>query len=299
MLPWSNLRSSPLRFGGFTFDRQFGFGPYAQAEVAAASPGFAAWPSLIGAEMMVNGDCGSATGWTVGAGCTVNVTPGKMVMAAYGGNASNSGVQDIAFVDQSTYRCAFTIDTATLGSLHIELGNTVGTTRSTAATFSQDLLADDPLGGGGWKLSVDTAATMQLDNFSVKSVGLLGVEADWTLTGGVIWDAFGGPSFGGDGSETAALTGSAKISFDAAVSNSTACTVTVTGGDSDAGVAALLGSIDISMKGGTPVTFVFNETPGQQVSHTVTSGAGSGFLMDNNDGDPIIGVAVRVQITLA
>src|SRR5207244_11549858 len=105
---------------------------------------------------------------------------GKMTVTASSDLANNDGVTTDALIDGATYRNAFTIDSAAAGTAQIFIGSGSGTVRSTAGTFSQDIVYADS--GDPWFIQF-TSATMQLDSFSVKSVGLLGVEADWTFTG--------------------------------------------------------------------------------------------------------------------
>lgn len=265
---------------------------------AASVASYAAWPALIGAEMMVNPDCSSGTGWTLPAG--VVIAAGKMTATAAGSVVTNDGVADDSMIDGATYRNVFTIDSRSSGSAQLSNGSTSGTSRNSAGTFSQDIVAANTgPGNDGWLMGL-TSATMILDNFSVKSVGLLGVEADWAFTGAsVFWQALSafGPDLivfdGASAGDKAELTGSAKTSFDAAVSNSTACTVTLS---TDAG-SSLNGTISVALKGGTPVNFVFDGS-GADVSHTVTSGTGSGFILTAGSDFPS-GDIIRVQIALA
>ena len=123
----------------------------------------------------------------------------------------------------------------------------------------------------------------------------MGVEANWAFTGfSVFWVppdhiGFDGAPVG----EKAELTGSAKASFGAAVSNATACTVILS---TDVG-SPLSGTVSVTLKGGTPVNFVF-DGGGGDVSNTVTSGTGSGFILTAG-GDFPAGEITNVQIALA
>lgn len=253
---------------------------------AGGSPAVASWPSLIGAEMMVNGDCGSATGWILGTGAVI--AAGKMTLTAATSDTTNEGPDSNTLLEGATYRCVLTIDTVSLGTVQILLGAGAGTVRSTVATFSQDIVATDLAGEGrGWAL-VCTSATMQLDSFGVKSVGLLGIETDWAFTGDGFFNAVGAIAFD-EGTGTASLTGAALTSFNAGVSNSTACDVTITS-------VFATGAISVSMKGGAPVTFTFDGS-GDPVTEEVTSGTGSGFVIEVVT--PPSGSFARIQITLA
>lgn len=274
---WSS--SSNGLFGGF--------------QRSSGSVPAAAWPSLIGAEMMVNGDCSSATGWSLGTG--IAIAGGKMTAATAGTSAaSNSGVDEGVFFTPATYRCDFTIDTRSAGSAQITMGDATGTSRTTTGTFSQDL--SPTVSDGGWSISLATA-TMQLDSFSVKSIGLLGVEGDWTFTGaGTSWESvfpdgilFNAATTG----EKAELTGAAKTSFDTSVSNSTACAVTITPDVNN----PLDATISFSMKGGTAVNFAFDGL-GTPITHTVTSGTGSGCIVTVVSA-ALSGKLIRIQCPLA
>ena len=249
--------------------------------------GFAAWPSLIGAEMMVNGDCSSATGWGLPAGSAIAV--GKMTLTAFTDVIENTGVTD-TLINGATYRCVFTVDTVSLGAVRWVLGSTAGTSRSTTGTFSQDILSTDVSG-----VVEGIGATMQLDNFSVKSVGLVGIETDWSLSGSLAW--IDGPpagfSFGdGDESTIASLTGSALTAFAASVSFNTACLLRVYGlnySNGDISARIHQGSwvpLNVSADGwSTPVA--------------ITSGSVVGFeVRGNADGNANVTV-VGVQIELA
>ncbi len=258
---------------------------------AAATPAVAAWPSLIGANQILDPGCADPTKWNEGAGVTVNVTPGKMVATAASSTTTNDGMLSGTTIAGATYRPLFTADSLS-GTARVTVGGTAGTARTLAGTYSQDIVAADDT---GWQITF-TAATGIFDTFSCVSVGLLGVEADWSLGGLVVWETSNpvGPNFQEDASDSAALTGSAAVALDAAVSNNTACSVTLT-----TGIGGMGGSLDVSLKGGTPVTFSFSFGAFEEVTHTVSSGTGSGFLADSNNGDPAAGTFIRVQITPA
>lgn len=117
-------------------------------------------------------------------------------------------------------------------------------------------------------------------------------EADWTFTGGWSWSAGEIVVFESTAGETAELAGAAKTAFDAAVSNSTACTVTLTFSVGN----FLTGTISVAMKGGASVDFV-GDGGTAEIANTVTSGAGSGFVMAGSDDFPlgqISGISVAV-----
>lgn len=268
----------------------------AQSGGSAATPQFASWPALIGAEMQINGDCGSSTGWNLN---NAVIAGGKLTMtsAAIGSGATNDGTPASAFIEGATYRLGSTQDSFTLGSLKHFIGTAAGTLINSAGTYTQDLVATGLGGGDGWFLEAQATTTCSLDNFSCVSVGLLGVEADWTFAGSVEWDPNlpNGLNFNSavEG-DTASLTGAAKTAFDAAVSNNTACSVTLTSGLS----GGLSGTVQVKFKGGVAVDFEFDTTVGQKVTHTVTSGAGSGadFVAGAANAD---GKIIDVDVSLA
>lgn len=280
---------------------------FQQILMAAATQGggtavsqFASWPPLIGAEMMVNGDCGSATGWTL---VNAVIALGKLGMtsAAAGSGATNSGTDASSLVEDATYRNVFTADSFPLGGLKLNMGTTQGALRNTAGTFSEDIIATGLGGGDGWSLEAQATTTCSLDNFSVKSFGLLGVGADWTTTSGTIYAPYqfvtlpaGAITFDSAAiNEEIELTGAAKTAFDNAVSSNTACSVTIYAGSDN----PLNGTVGVKLKGGTKVDFSFAAAPGASITHTVTSGAGSGFELIAGADFPI-GDLVRVGITL-
>lgn len=231
---------------------------------AAAPPQYAAWPALIGAEMMVNGNCSSSTGWGLPAGAVIAL--GKLSLTTLSDTIENDGITDTLIIGAS-YRFLFTIDTVSLGSVRWISGATDGTSRSTVGTFSEDLIVADVAAQ-----MACTSATMQLDNFSVKSVGLLGISTDWSFTGSTppTFTAGGAIDMNGcDTGDVASLTGSAKTAFDAAVSNSATCNVNIT-------IAGYVQSnIEIRMKGGS---WVEVSIAGDGVaSAEIASGTGSGF----------------------
>lgn len=127
----------------------------------------------------------------------------------------------------------------------------------------------------------------------------MGAVANWTigsdcsfLTGPPTGIAFNEPV-----ENTAnSLTGAAETSFNAAVASSAAFNVTVISAAADhPDITPLIGTVFVAMKDGTPVAFVFAGTPSQEVTHTVTSGAGSGFDLIAGDDFPSGGL-VDVEI---
>jgi hypothetical protein len=121
-------------------------------------------------------------------------------------------------------------------------------------------------------------------------------ESLWTFTGDAVYIPAleGDPAllaFAENPDDSAALTGAAIATFDAAVPDSTACSVTLTGP-----TGATNGIVLVSLKGGTPVEFAFSGTPSEIVNHTVTSGAGSGFLIASDPALALSGGIIDIEI---
>lgn len=196
------------------------------AEGASFSSPSAAWPALVGPEMMENGDCSSGTGWTLSLGITIAAGKQTWTAISSGADASNSGPSAAAIILGATYRCGQTYDSISGGALRQKVGGVLGASISTAGAVSQDIVAGDPAEEGGWAIEWSSGTTTaQLDNFSVKSIGLMGVSTYWTVPGGsLLWNtASQGLQFSGaDQSAICSITGDGLTAFTAAVSLNTA-----------------------------------------------------------------------------
>lgn len=124
----------------------------------------------------------------------------------------------------------------------------------------------------------------------------MGVEADWAFVGGAIsWNA-GLNQIDWDNpadTDTASLTGTAKTSFDAAVSANTACNFTFTspGGEGS--------NMQFRARGGSWTNLVMDGSTGPFVV-PCTSGSGSGFdLRGVVGGSGGADGLVNIQIALA
>lgn len=237
-------------------------------QAAAVSPGFAAWPSLIGDEMLLDPNCATGVGWDLGLGYTIAV--GKMTVTTANAATVNTGTPASAFLPDAVYRCAITADSVTLNGFALHVNDTTGVTRTAAGTYTEDLINAGE--SDGWFIQNEGGnLTAQLDNFSVKSVGLMGVEADWTFTGGIFWSVSdAGLVFdSAPAGETAELTGSAKTAFDAAVSSATACMMSVYVSSYGEG------NLEARLKGGSWIALDVS-ADGWSTPVAITSGAGSG-----------------------
>lgn len=114
----------------------------------------------------------------------------------------------------------------------------------------------------------------------------------WTLAGDAMPANSGtGPGIECVGDVTAFLAGSNQTAFDTAVTNSSTKTVNITCANySDGGDGFL-----VSMKGGTAVNFTFSANG--QISHSVTAGTGSGFVIEPSGGAGVFLDIVAISVT--
>lgn len=129
-------------------------------------------------ESVTDGDMSASTYWTEGAGHSV--TGGKLVLTAAADETETgqaNGDQASAIVAGRLYRCTFTIDSISSGGVRIEIGGTVGTTRTAAGTYTEDIIATSSSDIVFAAVGVTTAT---IDNASVKRI----VEATIPAGGG-------------------------------------------------------------------------------------------------------------------
>lgn len=100
--------------------------------------------------------------WTKGTGWSINTGTGKFEATAASSALSQTLVPPI--VAGMTYMVTFTIDSVTAGSVQISLGGATGTVRSTAGTFSEDIVA----GSDGVLSLTGTGFSGVIDNFDVR-----------------------------------------------------------------------------------------------------------------------------------
>lgn len=113
----------------------------------------------------------------------------------------------------------------------------------------------------------------------------------WSLINNVEPTGTTGPGltfFGAQDDTSAALVGSNLTAFDAAVANSSTKTVVLT-------VGIVTGTVIVSMKEGTPVSF--SPVGAGDVSHSVTAGTGSGFVIIGDIADPATCGLVHISVT--
>jgi len=125
------------------------------------------------AEYVTNGTFGSDTGWTKGTGWTI----GAGVATATGAiSTALSQTVAITLLAGYTYTVTFTVASVTAGTITPSLGGTAGTTRSTAATFTETIVA-----GSTQLLEFNTAGfSGTIDNVTV-TAWVLGTG--WTTDG--------------------------------------------------------------------------------------------------------------------
>lgn len=124
----------------------------------------------------------------------------------------------------------------------------------------------------------------------------MGAEANWAFggDGDARWES-GSVAFVDtfDPTETASLTGAAVATFDAAVSNNTAITITITIADYDISVGS---DVQVSVKGGAFANF---DVTGDGVfDAAVISGSGSGFVLRPKATSSFTGFISSVEIEL-
>lgn len=119
-------------------------------------------------ESVQNGDFAAGTGWTLGSGWAIS--GGKLTATAV--TSLNDATQ--ANVDQSSaitagglYRTTYTIDSISGGGVRVEVGGALGTWRTAAGTYTEDIVATS---AGDIALAVTSTVTASIDDLSVKEI---------------------------------------------------------------------------------------------------------------------------------
>lgn len=87
--------------------------------------------------VITNGTFDSETGWTLGTGWAIST--GKARATTVSGEAALDASSD-PLTGGKTYQVSFTV-TVTSGDVAVYAGNTIGTTRTTSGTYTENLLS--------------------------------------------------------------------------------------------------------------------------------------------------------------
>ena len=119
-------------------------------------------------ESVTDGDMSSSANWTEGTGHSV--TGGKLVLSSAADATETSqanGDQASAIAATRLYRCVYTIDSITSGGVRIEIGGAVGTTRTEAGTYTEDIIATSST---DIVIAAVGTTTATIDDVSVKRI---------------------------------------------------------------------------------------------------------------------------------
>lgn len=127
--------------------------------------------AALGSELVTNGAMATDTGWTKGTGWTI-------AGGVADSDASQAGDSDLeqtisGLVPGYTYTVAFTVANRTAGTVKAVLGGTAGTTRSTDATFTENIIAGSD---GTIKIRADLDFDGTVDDVSVKTAVMTFVD---------------------------------------------------------------------------------------------------------------------------
>lgn len=117
-------------------------------------------------ELTTNGTFDTDTGWTKGAGWTIDVGDSNVASKAAG--VADDLSQDISAVANTYYEVTFTISNYSAGNLTPDVGGTNGTARSANGTFTETIQcgATDSL----IRFEADSTFAGDIDNVSVKGI---------------------------------------------------------------------------------------------------------------------------------
>lgn len=123
---------------------------------------------VLGPELIVNGSFAADTNWTKGTGFTIS--GGALVATAVAAFVNSSQAFGVTLETGVTYTVVFDVATYTSGGIGVSFGggsNVNGSTRTSAGTFSQNLVA--AAGNNFIRIGASAAGfTGTIDNVSVR-----------------------------------------------------------------------------------------------------------------------------------
>ena len=119
--------------------------------------------SLLGPELVLDGDFSSGDNWTEDVGLLV--IGGKAECSGFPGHIE----QSVSFVSGRQYYCSYDIVTRMSGDAVLSVGGTAGTTYSTTGTKTETITAG---ANGLLDIAVSDGPAMTIDNVSVKELSV-------------------------------------------------------------------------------------------------------------------------------
>jgi len=238
----------------------------------------------LGSELIVNGDFAATTGWTtLGTGWSLGIATA----------ATSSAVleQNLSLTEGTLYAVTFTIPLRTGGSVTPSLGGTAGTARSSAATYTEVIVAGStaPIEFTG------TAYIGTIDDVSVKEITTVAsiisdpdftIGTGWTLD--AEWSQESGLA-GSDASQSGSSDLTAVIGLDASDKYQVVFTVAASG------FGGIAGAVEAVMGDGTAGT---SRSTAATFTEVITAGANEDidFDADATFNGTITGVSVLLAM---
>ncbi len=134
--------------------------------------------AFTGAGFTGNIDNVSVTAWVLGTGWTTDGTT-AIATGAISTAISQNANAAYPLIEGQAYLITYTVATVSAGTITVSIGGTAGTARSTAATFSETIIA-----GSTQAISFATSGfTGTIDNVSVKSAVSVPIDSTTGLSG--------------------------------------------------------------------------------------------------------------------
>jgi hypothetical protein len=150
------------------------------------------WREDLGAELVINGEFNNTKYWTWDPQGVWTLSDRKARFAEGGGFTFGDLIQEITVAAGKPYRVTFTVVAVSGADVCPKIGNTWGTTRTAAGTYTEDIVAantdgltlygDSGGGGSGW---------LEVDDVSVKEVLTVDVETRNTAYVAAVADSQG------------------------------------------------------------------------------------------------------------